>query len=185
MKRTNTTIILSSLLLAGLTACTSKPVDDRYQSDNAPVVKTEAATEEPSEEPTNEGPIPLTGTVTYDSGNEISLSGFTRAVYEELDETTTPYIRITVTVKNGGKEHFDLTGFTYACQYGDTEGQVGEDVYDGANGVLGAPSSTLLPGRKVSFKIGCELPKNESYLQVEINPEWTAETAIFAGKVQK
>ncbi len=187
MKRQNAMIIVSALLLAALTACNNgDEVADGSGNGPIPMVKTEAAT--PEAEPTATGPTvtPLTGTVTYVSGIKVTLSKFSRAVSSDsASPESTPYARFTVTVVNGSKQQLDLGQIDVECQYGDTEGKASEEVFDFSSGLEGGPDTALLPGRTSSFPIGCELPKDQSYLQVEIMPGWDSETAIFAGKVQK
>jgi hypothetical protein len=68
-----------------------------------------------------------------------------------------------------------------SCSYGE-DGQSSESIFD--DGLDGSPTTKLLAGRSLSVPWGCELPKGEQVLQVEVSPDMDSETAIFTGKVK-
>jgi hypothetical protein len=143
-----------------------------------------AAAEEPDPTPEDTGPdvFGLTDTVEYDSGVEMSLSKFTRATsgpYAAPENT--PYVRFTVKIKNGSGATVDTTMLSVSCSYGE-DGQSSESIFD--DGLDGSPTTKLLAGRSLSVPWGCELPKGEQVLQVEVSPDMDSETAIFTGKVK-
>lgn len=74
---------------------------------------------------------------------------------------------------------------TVDCAYGD-EGKEGEGIYDdGLDGLDGLPDTRILAGRSLTVPWACELPKNETFLQVEVSPDYDSEEAIFTGDVKK
>ncbi|MCX4703883.1 hypothetical protein [Streptomyces sp. NBC_01373] len=143
-----------------------------------------AAEEEPSPTPEDTGPevFGLSDAVVYDSGVEVSLSKFERATSSDYASPgNTPYVRFTVKLKNGSSATVDTTLLSVSCSYG-VEGQGSESIFD--DGLDGSPTTKLLTGRSLSVAWGCELPKGEEVLQVEVTPDFESETAIFTGKVK-
>ncbi|MGW4574393.1 hypothetical protein GUR47_01545 [Streptomyces tendae] len=51
------------------------------------------------------------------------------------------------------------------------------------DGRVGNPQTKLLAGRSISVPWGCELPKGEKLIQIEVAPDFDSETAIFTGPV--
>ncbi|MFL9655279.1 hypothetical protein ACJ7VE_16365 [Streptomyces sp. PB17] len=45
------------------------------------------------------------------------------------------------------------------------------------------PAYGLLAGRSISVPWGCELPKGEKLIQIEVAPDFDSETAILTGSV--
>ena len=52
------------------------------------------------------------------------------------------------------------------------------------DGLDGLPDTSILAGRSLSVPWACELPKGETFLQVEVAPDYDSETAIFTGDVK-
>ncbi|MFG3106974.1 hypothetical protein [Streptomyces tendae] len=144
----------------------------------------EAAEEAPAaSEDTDDGVYALDETVTYESDVEVSLSGFERTVSSEYAmPEKTPYARFTVKVKNSGSKTLDTTLLTVNCSYG-KDGRSSESVFDSDTGLDGNPQTKLLAGRSISVPWGCELPKGEKLIQIEVAPDFDSETAIFTGPV--
>ncbi|MEU3659911.1 hypothetical protein AB0E77_09125 [Streptomyces sp. NPDC032940] len=141
--------------------------------------ETEPAAEEP-----DDGVYALGDTVTYDNDVRVGLSGFERAVSTDTAmPETTPYVRFTVKVDNGGGTTLDATGLTVNCSYG-KDGHSSEAIFDSAAGLDGGPQTQLLAGRSISVPWGCELPKGEKLVQIEVAPDYESDTAIFTGDVK-
>ncbi|WP_181788671.1 hypothetical protein [Streptomyces phytophilus] len=122
----------------------------------------------------------LTETAVYETGFEVVLSDFERATSGEYAAPAgTPYVKFELTLTNGSEERLDLNGLLVGCQYGD-QGRSGEQIFDEG---LDTPTTHLRPGRSIDVSIGCELPTGESYVQIEVTPDWESETAIFAGRI--
>lgn len=178
---------LAALLLLPLAACTTNDTTGS-ESSTADVTVT-PSTEEPAEEPASDeetpgsdGPYALTDTVAYENDVEVSLSKFTRATSSEYaSPENAPYIRFTVKVVNGSGGTIDATGLTVNCSYGE-DGQTSESVFD--DGLDGSPTTKLLAGRSINVPWGCELPKGERVLQIEVSPDFESEAAIFTGNVK-
>ncbi|MFD5251479.1 hypothetical protein ACFWM5_01375 [Streptomyces bobili] len=151
-----------------------------------PVEDTVTAEEEPEPTPEDTGPdvFTLNDTVEYETGVEVSLSKFTRGVSSEwASPESTPYVKFTVKLVNGGTKTLDATLLSVNCSYG-TDGQSSESVFDSEKGLDGGPSTRILAGKSLNVVWGCELPKGESALQVEVAPDFESETAIFTGTVK-
>ncbi|MFA3872756.1 hypothetical protein ABS735_03515 [Streptomyces sp. MMCC 100] len=148
------------------------------------VAEEEAAEEAPAaSEETDDGVYALDETVTYESDVEVSLSGFKRSVSDEYAmPENTPYVRFTVKVKNSGTKTLDATLLTVNCSYGE-DGRSSESVFDSDAGLGGGPETKLLAGRSINVPWGCELPKDEKLIQIEVAPDFDSETAIFTGPV--
>ncbi|MDL2081621.1 hypothetical protein QNN03_34865 [Streptomyces sp. GXMU-J15] len=124
----------------------------------------------------------LDDTVVYDHDVEVSLSGFSRGVSSEYAAPeNTPYVKFTIKVVNNSDSAVDANEMTVSCAYGD-EGREGESVYD--EGLDGLPDTKILAGRSLSFTYACELPKKETFLQVEVAPDFDSEESVFAGEVK-
>ncbi len=93
----------------------------------------------------------------------------------------TPYVKFTIKVVNNSDATVDANQMTVNCAYGD-EGKEGEAIYD--DGLDGLPDTRILAGRSLSVTWACELPKKETFLQVEVAPDWESEESIFAGDVK-
>ncbi|CAL9391740.1 hypothetical protein SUDANB105_01270 [Streptomyces sp. enrichment culture] len=124
----------------------------------------------------------LADTVAYENDVEVSLSGFTRGVSNDYAAPeNTPYVKFTIKVVNGSDATIDANEMTVNCAYGD-EGKEGEAIYD--DGLDGLPDTRILAGRSLSVPWACELPKNDTFVQVEVAPDWESEEAVFAGDVK-
>lgn len=139
-----------------------------------------------SDEPTEEAGEDSYGfddTIVYDNDVEISLSKFSRAVSSDYAAPeNTPYTKFTIKIVNRSDKKIDAGMMTVNCAYGD-EGKEGEAIYD--DGLDGLPDTSILAGRSLSVPWGCELPKGESFLQIEVAPDYESETSIFTGEVKK
>jgi hypothetical protein len=139
--------------------------------------------EEPTPRPSDAGPrvFGLSDTASYDSGVEVTLSGFTRKVSSEYaSPSAKPYLWFVVKVKNGGESTVDAREFTVSCSYG-KDGHKAGSIFD--NGLTGGPKTTLPAGRSIKVPWGCALPKRESRIQIEVTPDYDSEAAIFTGTV--
>ncbi|MYU25242.1 hypothetical protein [Streptomyces sp. SID8352] len=132
---------------------------------------------------TADGVHALDDTVVYDSDIEVGLTGLERAVStDSAVPENTPYIRFTVRLENKGDKPFDAPMLTVNCSYGE-DGSSAEAVFDTAAGLNGGPETKLLAGRSLNVPWGCELPKGEKLVQIEITPDYDSEAAIFTGRI--
>ena len=145
---------------------------------------TAAAEEEPTPEDTAPEVMALTDGVKYETGVEVALSGYKRGTSSEwAAPESAPYVAFTVTIDNKSDALLDVgTGYVM-CYYGDDSTEA-EQVFDSERGLEGLPSMKLRPGRTAKATVGCELPKGEEYLQIELAPDMESEVAIFAGNVK-
>jgi hypothetical protein len=144
--------------------------------------ESDAPTEEAGQE-AGEDSYGFEDTIVYDSDVEISLSKFSRAVSSDYaSPENTPYAKFTIKIVNNSGKKFDASQMTVNCAYGDA-GQESEAVFD--DGLDGSPDTSVLAGRSLSVAWGCELPKGETFLQIEVAPDYESETSIFAGDLKK
>ncbi|PWI13314.1 hypothetical protein DI272_03585 [Streptomyces sp. Act143] len=195
-KKTATVLIAAgaAVVAAVLAAVVTASVTGDGEAEAAPTVtvtKTvpaetgDTAADEESAAPTEESGDDSYGfgdTIAYDNDVEISLTKITRAVSSEYaSPERTPYAKFTIKIVNKSDKKVDASMMTVNCAYGD-EGKEGEAIYD--DGLDGLPDTSILAGRSLTVPWGCELPKGESFLQIEVAPDYESETAIFAGQVK-
>lgn len=131
----------------------------------------------------DDGVFALDDTVIYDSDVEVTLSRFRRGVsHDYAAPENTPYARFTIKIVNSSGATVDANEMTVDCAYGD-EGKEGEAIYD--DGLNGLPETRILAGRSLTVPWACELPKGETFLQVEVSPDYDSEEAVFTGDVKK
>ncbi|MFF6781342.1 hypothetical protein [Streptomyces sp. NPDC012510] len=131
----------------------------------------------------DDGVFALDDAVVYETGVEVTLSGFKRGTSNEYaSPENTPYAKFTIKIVNESDATVDANEMTVDCAYGD-EGKEGEAIYD--DGLDGLPDTRILAGRSLTVPWACELPKNETFLQVEVSPDYDSEEAIFTGDVKK
>lgn len=188
MRRTRTAVAACLLLAGAAVGCTSnEPVSSTSTADVTVTPSTEPPADEPLSEEAEETsggdePYALTDTVSYENDVEVSLSKFTRATSSEYAAPAdTPYVKFMIKVVNGSDRTIDATALTANCSYGE-DGQTSEAIFD--DGLDGAPTTKLLAGRSINVAWGCELPKDEKVLQIEVSPDFESEAAIFTGNVK-
>jgi hypothetical protein len=191
--RTNLAIIGSAVAVIAAIVATSVVVVNSRDDDSpaaasiTPADSTvTAAAEEPEPEPTATEPkvMGLTDGVAYEDGVEVTLSGYKRGTSSEYAApASTEYVAFTVKIDNKSEAVVDVgTGFVM-CYYGDASSQ-SEQIFDSDRNLDSLPTMRLRPGRKATATVACEMPKKESYLQVELSPSMESQTAIFAGEVK-
>lgn len=200
-RKTNTVLIaaaaavVAAVLAAAVTVAVTGGDDGDGKAEAAPTVTvTEtvpADSEEPvadtgSDEATEEAgddSYAFDDTIVYDNDVEVSLSKFSRAVSSDYaSPENTSYAKFTIKIVNRSDKKVDASMMTVNCAYGD-EGKEGESIYD--DGLDGLPDTSILAGRSLSVPWGCELPKGETFLQIEVAPDYESETSIFTGEVKK
>lgn len=173
------------LALLATAACGgSTPAEDR----TADISAADADTEEDAvDDSPSEVEADLGSTYEFDDGLTIELSGIERATSGEWAyPENTDYARFTVQVQNGTGSAVDLEWFSIQCQYGE-DGRTGEYIADTDNGVGDGFTSTVMDGRNATADLGCELPADESYLQIEVSvgdetpDDWFRPTVYFTG----
>jgi hypothetical protein len=89
-------------------------------------------------------------------------------------------VRITVTVRNGSTEPFEPILLTLSANHG---GREAEQVFDSAKGINGSPSTSVLPGRSVTFDVVFAIGREPADLQVDVTAGFLGEPAIFTGRI--
>lgn len=182
-------VITAALATVGLAACGTTGGGDHSTADDtvnattpAPNTPAAANAATPDDSTDSDSTIGLKSLWTYTDGTTVKLSDFSRRTSSEYaSPANTPYVRFTVTVTNGTSKTLDLSMSEVQCSRGDS-GNTSESIFD--DGLDGSPSTHLRPGHTATFKWGCEFHASDSYLQVEANPTFDYDSAIFAGTVK-
>jgi hypothetical protein len=134
--------------------------------------------------PSNEGEATPAGaqakfgeTYSYGDGLQITVSKpapYRPSQYAACEKGAT-HLVWTVTVKNGTAEPYDPGGYSDTVQSGQSEGS---SCFDTAKGLEGEPSTTLLAGRTVTWKVGFGV-ENPNDVVMEVRPGFEYESAIF------
>lgn len=116
-------------------------------------------------------------TYSYEDGVSITV-----APPEEFNPSATAafdaapsYVRFTVTLANDGTGSFDASLASASVQSGNHEGS---EVFDSEQGLEGAPYTSVLTGRTVSWDIGFGVDDPEDVV-LQISPSWEHEPAVF------
>lgn len=83
---------------------------------------------------------------------------------------------VSVTVANGSDEALSLGMMNVNASAGETEA---EKVFDSASGLMGTPSTKVLPGKSKTFKTGFSVPKGSVIDQIEASPSYEYKASIF------
>lgn len=162
----------------------SQGVNHPSASDTPSESATDQAIEDPTTEsdsaspsPTEAAPQKFGTRFTYEDGLVVSVARpviFHPSEYA-AKEKAHAYVVLKVTVINGTGKRYDPSVFNTSVQSSNVEGS---SVYDSENGLEGAPSTSVLPGRETTFKVafGVADPKD---LVVEVTPGFEYEASIF------
>ena len=191
------TAALSVLALLALTGCSTEV---RGQASPAEVVAPPAEDDATEDDATGDDATggadpgsasapdePDTGTAVfgdtleYDDGLTVTVSApqpFTPSDSAHVDgPAPAAFVAFDVTVGNGTATDYDPIGLFVTLQSGSTEEA---QVFDTEQGLEGAPYTTLLPGREVSFRIGfgASVPDD---LVLQLSPGFEYEPVLFTG----
>ena len=192
MKSVQTTLALTLGLAVLATGCAGAP-DENQIVELEPTQETEDsavedATQEEGEDETPSSVEESFGSeYVYTDGLTVRLTNLDRRVSGEWDmPENTPYVYFDVQFDNATGGPVDLTYLSIYCQIGE-EGRTAEDMYTDDTGSF---TSAVMDGRTATAGYGCELPEDESYLQVELTlSDWeemddhVRETVYFVGDV--
>jgi hypothetical protein len=89
-------------------------------------------------------------------------------------------VRFDITVVNGSREPYDAVTTMVSATHG---GRQVSRIFDSANGGSENPTGTVLPGKSTTFTIALSLSEDVGDLQLEVNPGFLGEPAIFTGQV--
>ncbi|MFJ3670331.1 hypothetical protein ACIPSE_28140 [Streptomyces sp. NPDC090106] len=118
----------------------------------------------------------------YESGIAVSLSGYRRGTSTAIAApANVPFVSFTVKIENKSASAVELGTAYLTCFHGD-EIQESQQVFD--ENLHGLPDLRLRPGRTAKATVACEMPKDETYLQVEFTPSPLLTKTIFAGDVK-
>jgi hypothetical protein len=138
---------------------------------------------------TPSGPAVIGSKASFEwtDGLEVWVPSAKRVVSKPDEYTDTErFVGVTVKVKNGTGEQFDLSSFTVTLRYGATGTEaeneyVSTDGYDGLNG-------RVAPGKTITGSFAFKVPGRSVPIAVEVNPGYDSEydgyeSAFFEGRV--
>ncbi len=189
-----------AVLVAALGACTSTsgpasdtaPVGSNRPSVTAPAAPSAAPSSKPpapAAPPTSAKPTPspvakpgvarFGQTYTWADGLAVTVSA--PADYKPSKSAAgakagVPYLVFTITIVNGTDTPFDPVLFHATAQSGNEEA---EPIFDSANKVGGSPSTKVLPGREVTFKIAFSTPTPTDVV-LEVSPSFEHDSVMYA-----
>src|SRR5699024_4222695 len=124
---------------------------------------------------------PFGETLKRGDGLEVTVSppeSCTRGRYSAGGEGSPEHGRLEVSIDDGNDEARD-TWILYSTVT--TRGAGGEELSAADGGLDGAPMTTVLPGKSVTYPVGFGV-KDSSDVLMEIELDWVGETAIFGTK---
>lgn len=177
-------IAAAALALLLTTGCGN--AGDQAEADPEPTVTAatdDPTTETPAPDPEDDGTVGLTAEVEYEDGTELSIDGFTRGTSGEYGyPANAPYLRFDVKLINGSDATMSLGDVYVVCSYGKPEQTESEQVFD--DKVEDQPMGHLRAGKTAVVPVACEMPEDETHVQIEVTPGVELETAIFVGEVE-
>lgn len=84
-----------------------------------------------------------------------------------------------VQVKNGSQAPVELATVMIQASY---NGQPVTQIYDSAKNMMGAPTTSVLPGKTSTFTVAFPVDKEQGELQLEVTPGFSADRAYFTGQ---
>lgn len=184
-----TTTAALALLLAG---CGIPDVEDTVTD----LAEDAAAADEDTDETEDDGDegdeedgtveTEIGGVYEFSDGLSVELSNVHRGVSGEWAfPEATPYVGFTVQVQNATGDAVDLVLFHVECAIGE-DGRRAESIFDSENGLGDGFTSTVMDGNNATMDWGCELPEDDSAVQIEISVNddlLTRPTVYFVGDV--
>lgn len=140
-----------------------------------------AEEEQPAPQSTEPKVKGLQDKAAYASGVTVSLSDYQRgASSANAAPANTAYTSFTVKIENKSPSALDLSAAYLMCFHGE-ESQESQQIFD--EELHGLPELRLQPGRAAKATVACEMPKEETYLQVEFTLSQDLPKTVFAGDV--
>lgn len=148
----------------------NRPADDSAEVQEPEVEEAEV------EEPEQSSELAFGETFTYENGLSVTVSApepFTPSDVSAGGENFSAHVRFNVTVVNGTDERYEPLMFSTSLQ---SANQEGDAVFD--NGLEGAPTTVLLPGREATFPVGYGVANPED-LVLEVSPGFEYESIVY------
>jgi hypothetical protein len=148
-------------------------------SDNVVVTAEDEPSDAPPSSDSSEARTARFGeTFTYKDGLQVTIGKprkFTPSEYAGAKKAVV-YLRFKVTLKNGTAKRFEPTIVSGTMS---SAGKECEEIFDTDNGLDGSPSTTLLPGRVVSYSMGFGV-SDQRDLVLEFTPDFDHDAAVFS-----
>jgi hypothetical protein len=150
------------------------PTDEEVDEPEEPTTTTTSTTttEAQSSNPT------FGETYEWDSGIAITVAPpvpFTPSESAVGGEGSPAYLQFDITITNGTDEPFDPALVLTTLQSGSVQA---EQVYDSAQDFNGGPTTTVLPGRDIAYKVGFGVTEPDD-LVLEIAPDFDQDATFF------
>lgn len=172
----NKNILITAVALTSmLTACGSD-ADDPTPQRTTSIASSKTTTATPA--PTGPEMHALDDTIYIRDDIILDLGKITRGRTGKIGvPEDTSYIRVGVTLTNNTKTPLDLGTLKFSCPT--------QEVYDGSKGMEGVPDVHVLPGRSLAWPLACAQDKNETHVQLELQPQRGEDRiVIFTGTIE-
>ena len=124
-------------------------------------------------------------TITWPDGLAVTVSepqAYQPSSAAATSRAPARYVSLTVTLTNESAKNVEAAGTTMAVT---ANGTAADQVFDTAKGIGGSPTSTVLPGKSITYTVAFGLPTTaRADLQVEVRPSFGIgyQPAIFTGQ---
>jgi hypothetical protein len=118
------------------------------------------------------------GSFTWTDGVSVTVAApapYEPSKYAAGTDKFTNFVSFQITINNGTAGNFDPSQFYATVSSASTEG---DQVYDSANNINGAPDTAVLPGRQVVFQLAFGV-QDPADLVMEVRPGFEYKDAIF------
>lgn len=126
----------------------------------------------------SDGTVKFGKTFTWDDGLAVTVTApkkFKPSEYAAMDPGKGTPVLMQVTIKNGSKKPFDAGVFTSTVQSNEEEAST---IFDSSQKIEGAPSTKLLAGKTVKFKIAYKV-LNPKDIVMEVSPDFLEHDAVI------
>lgn len=171
-------IVLGAVVVVGIAIASQAGKDSGTVTDTAPTGSNATGPGTAAASTTPSGNPRFGQTWTDQDGLSVTIgkpTSFKPGKYSLADDKTATYLKFEVRLVNGTAENFDPALFHATVQSGNKEA---ESVFDTGNGLEGAPSTTLLPGREAVWAIGFAVSDPDD-LVMEVSPQLIGDNVIF------
>lgn len=123
--------------------------------------------------------------ITWPDGVAVTVSqpkAYRPSSSAATSQSAARYVSMTVTLTNGSDKNVEATGTALAVT---ANGTPADEVFDSVKGIGGSPTSTVLPGKSITYTVAFGVPtKEQTELQVDVRPSFGFgyQPAVFTGQ---
>lgn len=141
----------------------------------------ESSTPLPTAAPVLDTQLSFGETMAWESGVKASISQPEKTTISSYHRKAgQKAVKATVTVTNGTSEALPASFISLNAT---VNGTPADQVFDSANGMLGAPSNDILPGKSIEYAVAWNVPNAGGEFQIDMRPTFVSQTCYFVGQV--